>query len=155
MRGRRGMLGGLVLVAIGFAALLPALDARDAGSYLFVALGIAFAVAYWAGRQFVYLLPAATLIGFGLGLLIPGWFALPPEAALPIFLAALAAGLVVVFFLAPERRWVLVPAGLLALAAVLEVVFQVGLVTLAIQPLFVPIILIVLGAYLLVESRTR
>jgi hypothetical protein len=155
MPGRRGMLGGLVLVAIGVAVLLPALGARDAGSYLFVTLGIAFAIAYRMGRQYVYLVPAATLVGFGLGLLIPGWFALPAETASPIFLSSLAAGLVVVYLLAPERKWVLVPAGVIALVALLELFFRVSLVPSAIQPFFVPIILILVGTYLLVEPRTH
>ena len=91
---RRGVLGGAVLLAIGGAFLLPPLGVPNAGAYLFVALGVAFAVAWWVGarRQYVYLVPACVLIGFGLGLVIPTLFGLPADAAGPVFLGALAFG---------------------------------------------------------------
>ena len=55
---RRGVLGGAVLLAIGGAFLLPPLGVPNAGAYLFVALGVAFAAAWWVGaRQYVYLVP--------------------------------------------------------------------------------------------------
>src|SRR6266550_410673 len=69
---RRGILGGAVLLAIGLAFFLPPLGVPNAGAYLFVALGIAFAAAWWVGarRQYVYLVPACVLIGFGLARVI-------------------------------------------------------------------------------------
>jgi hypothetical protein len=102
---RRGVLGGAVLLAIGGAFLLPPLGVPNAGAYLFVALGIAFAAAWWVGaRQYVYLVPACVLIGFGLGLVIPTALNLPPDTAGPVFLGTLAGGVVAVFILAPIRR---------------------------------------------------
>src|SRR2546430_17709987 len=92
---RRGILGGAVLLAIGGAFLLPPLGVPNAGAYLFVALGLAFAAAWWVGaRQYVYLVPACVLIGFGLGLVIPTLFSLPPDMAGPVFLLNPARGLV-------------------------------------------------------------
>src|SRR2546423_15347106 len=83
---RRGVLGGAVLLAIGVAFFLPPLGVPNAGAYLFVALGIAFAAAWWRGaRQYVYLVPACVLIGFGLGLVIPALLNLPPDTAGPVF----------------------------------------------------------------------
>ena len=70
--GGRGILGGAVLLAVGFAVLLAvgfavllqAVGVADAGAYLFLFLGIAFALAYIAGtQQYVYLVPGATMIG--------------------------------------------------------------------------------------------
>src|SRR6266542_4163885 len=90
---RRGVLGGLVVFAVGFAFFLPAIRVPNSltGPVLFLALGGAFAAAYWLGyRQFVYLVPAAILIGVGAGLLIPALFDTGPLSA-PIFLGALAA----------------------------------------------------------------
>ena len=48
---RRGVLGGAVLVAIGGAFLLPPLGVPNAGAYLFVALGVALASAWWVGGR--------------------------------------------------------------------------------------------------------
>ena len=151
---RRGILGGAVLLAIGGAFLLPPLGVPNAGAYLFVALGLAFAAAWWVGaRQYVYLVPACVLIGFGLGLVIPALLDLPPDTAGPVFLGMLAAGLVAVFLLAPARRASLLLAGVLAVVAIADFFLQIALVPLALQPYFVPVILILVGLYLLVEPR--
>jgi len=150
---RRGVLGGAVLLAIGGAFLLPPLGVPNAGAYLFVALGIAFAAAWWVGarRQYVYLVPACVLIGFGLGLVIPELLSLPADTASPVFLGALAGGLVAVFLLAPSRRAPLVLAAIIAVVAVADLFLQIDLVPLALQPYFVPVVLIIVGVYLLVD----
>src|SRR2546430_6109887 len=110
---RRGILGGAILVAVGAPFLLQALGAANAPAYLFVALGAAFLAAWYVGtRQYVYMVPAAVLIGFGLGLVIPTWLPLPAEAAAPIFLGSLAVALAVVFLMYTDHRGLLVPAGL-------------------------------------------
>src|SRR5258708_12214516 len=99
--GGRGVLGGAVLLAVGFAVLLPPMGVRDAGAYLFLFLGVAFLIAYVAGtQQFVYLVPAATMIGFGLGLIIPTAFSLQAEPS-PIFLASLAPPFALIYLLPP------------------------------------------------------
>ncbi|MGH2492663.1 MAG: hypothetical protein ACRDF9_14290 [Candidatus Limnocylindria bacterium] len=147
---RRGILGGAILVAVGAPFLLQALSVANASAYLFVALGVAFLAAWYVGtRQYVYMVPAAVLIGFGLGLVIPTWLPLPADAAAPIFLGSLAVALAVVFLLYPEHRGLLVPAGLLALVAIADIV---GLhLPQEMQPFFVPIVLIAVGVYMLVE----
>ena len=152
---RRGVLGGAVLLAIGGAFLLPPLGVPNAGAYLFVALGIAFAAAWWVGarRQYVYLVPGCVLIGFGLGLVIPALLNLPPDTAGPVFLGTLAGGLVAVFLLAPARRAPLILAGVLAVVALADLFLQIDLVPIALQPYFVPVVLIIVGLYLLVEPR--
>jgi hypothetical protein len=152
---RRGVLGGAVLLAIGGAFVLPPLGVPNAGAYLFVALGVAFAAAWWVGarRQYVYLVPACVLLGFGLGLVIPALLGLPADAAGPVFLGTLAAGLVAVFVLAPERRAPLALAGIIAIVALADLFLQVDLVPLGMQPYFVPVVLIVVGLYLIVEPR--
>lgn len=147
---RRGILGGAVLVAVGAPFLLQALNVANSSAFLFVALGIAFLAAWFVGtRQYVYIVPAAVLIGFGLGLVIPTWLPLPEGAAAPIFLGSLAVALAVVFLLYPSHRGLLIPAGLLALVAIADVV---GLqLPQELQPFFVPIVLIAVGVYMLVE----
>ena len=147
---RRGILGGSILVAVGAPFLLQALSVANASAYLFVALGVAFLAAWYLGaRQYVYMVPAAVLIGFGLGLVIPTWLPLPTEAAAPIFLGSLAVALAVVFLLYPDHRGLLVPAGLLAVVAIAD---MVGLhLPREMQPFFVPIVLIAVGVYMLLE----
>jgi len=147
---RRGILGGAILVAVGAPFLLQALSVANASAYLFVALGIAFLAAWYVGtRQYVYMVPAAVLIGFGLGLVIPTWLPLPTEAAAPIFLGSLALAIAIVFLLYPDHRGLLVPSGLLAFVAIADVV---GLhLPQEMQPFFVPIVLIAVGVYMLVE----
>jgi hypothetical protein len=151
---RRGVLGGLVVFAVGFAFLLPALRIGNAGSVLFIALGAAFAAAYWLGyRQFVYLVPAAVMIGVGVGLLLPGVFELGRLAA-PIFFGALAASFVAVTLLAPDHRWPLIPAIPLAIIAVAGVVLGIDIAP-GLQPFLFPLLLMAVGGYLLVEPTSR
>jgi hypothetical protein len=147
---RRGILGGSILVAVGAPFLLQALNIANASAFLFVALGVAFLAAWYVGtRQYVYIVPAAVLIGFGLGLVIPTWLPLPADAAAPIFLASLAIALAIVFLLHPDHRGLLVPAGLLAIVAIADIA---GLhLPQEMQPFFVPIVLIAVGVYMLVE----
>src|SRR5919198_4823733 len=134
---RRGILGGAILLAVGAAFVLPPLGVPNAGAYLFVALGLAFATAWWIGpRPYVYLMPAGVLLGFGLGLVLPGVVALPPTSAGPVFLGMLALGLLAVFALAPQRRLPLIPAAVLAVVAVADLLLRVELVPATLQPYF-------------------
>lgn len=153
---RRGILGGSILVAVGAPFLLQAvapylnLSVPNAGAYLIFALGAAFLAAWYVGtRQYVYMVPAAVLIGFGLGLVIPTWLPLPTEAAAPIFLGSLAVALAIVFLFYRQHRGLLVPAGLLAIVAIADV-FGLHLPQ-EMQPFFVPTVLIAVGVYMLVE----
>lgn len=153
-RRRRGILGGAVLIAVGITYLLPTLGVPNATSYLFLALGAAFASAYFTGfSPYVYLVPAATLISFGTGLLIPGWLGLPPETVAPIFLASLTVGLVGVFVIRPNRRWPLVPAAILGVVTLAEIFRVATIIPPGLQPLFVPLILIAVGGYLILAPR--
>jgi hypothetical protein len=153
---RRGVLGGAVLVAVGMPFLLQALGVPNGSAYLFLALGLAFGAAWWLGtRQYVYLVPAAALVTFGLGLLLPSWLSLSGELAAPIFLGALAIGFTIVFLVDPGRKAPLIPAALLALVALLTLFGQGNLLPGWFQPMFVPLLFIALGIYLLAEPRTH
>jgi hypothetical protein len=152
---RRGVLGGAVLIAVGLPFLLQAIGVASASAYLFLALGLAFGLSWWRGtRPYVYLVPAAALISFGLGLLVPTWFAISNDLAAPIFLGALAAGFFVVFVSTPTRPAPLVPAVLLAITALLTLYGRGDLMPTWFQPMFVPLLFIALGVYLLVEKSS-
>jgi hypothetical protein len=144
-----------VLIAVGVPFLLQAVGIPSASAYLFLALGLAFGAAWALGsRQYVYLVPAAALITFGLGLIIPSWLALPNDLAAPIFLGALAVGFFLVFVSEPDRPAPLVPAVLLGIVALLTLYGRGDLMPSWFQPMFVPVLFIALGVYLLVEKRT-
>src|SRR5688572_15320729 len=147
---RRGILGGAVLVAVGVWSFVQALQVPNSGAYLFGALGIAFLAAWYVGsRQYVYIVPAAILLGFGLGILIPAWLSLPAGLEPTLFLGSLALALVVVFLMYRQHRGLLIPAALLAIVAIAD---QVGLqLPGAVQPYFVPLILLAVGIYMLAE----
>lgn len=154
--GRRGILGGSVLVAVGAPFLMQAVGVANASAYLFLALGLAFGAAWFLGtRQYVYLVPAAALITFGLGLVIPTWFNLSSDLAAPIFLGALAIGFFIVFLADPRRPAPLIPAVLLALVALLTLYGRGDILPAWFQPMFVPLLFIALGVYLLLERRTN
>jgi hypothetical protein len=153
--GGRGILGGAVLLAVGFGVLMQAMGVTDAGAYLFLFLGLAFAVAYAAGtRQYVYLVPASVMVGFGLGLIIPTAFGLQSHAS-GIFLAALAVSFLVIYLLSSSRRIPLALAAVLGIVALADIFTTVPIVPDALKPYFVPVILIVTGAYLILEPRTH
>ena len=151
---RRGVLGGLVVFAVGFAFLLQAIRIPNAGPVLFLALGSAFAAAYILGyRQFVYLVPGAVLLGLGVGLLLPALFDLG-RLGPPVFFGALAAAFIIATILAPDHRWPLVPAAPLALIAVASVVGGVDVLP-GLQPYILPVVLMLVGVYLLIEPTQR
>lgn len=148
------MIGGLVLVAVGGTFLLPPLQVENAISYLFLSLGVAFAVAYVEAMQpTVYLVPAAVLVAFGVGLLVPTWFGLPGDVRAASFLAALAIGFAGVYLARPRRRWPLVPAAILGAISMFELYGRGDVVPTALQPFMVPLILIAVGGYLIVVPR--
>ena len=151
---RRGVLGGLVVIALGVPFILQPLGVPNAASYLFIAMGLAFLISYLRGRQYVYLIPMVTLISFGVALLLPTWITIRSESAAPAFVGIIATGFVVAFALAPRHRWPLVPAVLLGIAAAARFVTGASLIPAPLEPFLVPVVLIGVGAYLLAEPRT-
>ena len=151
---RRGVLGGLVVIALGVPFVLQPLGVPNAASYLFIAMGVAFLISYVRGRQYVYLIPMVTLVSFGVALLLPTWIAMRPETAAPAFVGVIAIGFVVAFAVSPQHRWPLVPAVLLGLVAAGRLVTGTSFIPTSIEPYLVPFVLIAVGAYLLAERQT-
>jgi CheY-like chemotaxis protein len=149
---RRGVLGGRVVVAMGIPFILQPLGVPNAASYLFVAMGGAFLISYLRGHQYVYLIPMVTLTSFGVALLLPTWIVLRPEAVAPAFVGIIALGFLVAFGLAPDRRWPLIPAGLLGIVSAARLVTGWSPVPGPLEPFLVPFVLVAVGLYLLVEK---
>lgn len=152
----RGIFPAAVLIAVSVVFLLQALGLPNVGSILFIALGLAFVAPYLVGaerRRHMFLLPAGVLVGMGVGLLLPATFA--PLAVFPVatFLASLATGLGLVYAVAPDRRWPLIPAAILAALAILQVFGYTALVPELVRPYVVPLLLLAIGLYTLLEPR--
>lgn len=148
----RGILAGAVLVAIGLTFLLQALRLPFVGPLLFVALGIAFAIPYAQDRsRYVYLVPAAVLLGIGLGLLVPDLLG-AQQAAGRLFLIAMTLAFAAVYLIEPSRRWPLAPALVFGVLAVLEFFGVASFIPDVARPFVVPVLLIAVGAYLLLPD---
>lgn len=150
---RRGVLGGLVVVALGVPFVLQPLGVPNAASYLFLSMGAAFLIAYLRGHQYVYLIPMVTLCSFGLALLLPTWIYIRPDAIAPAFVGVIALGFLVAFALAPQRRWPLVPAVLLGSVAATRLATGASPIPAPLEPYLVPVVLIGVGLYLLAERQ--
>jgi CheY-like chemotaxis protein len=148
----RGVLGGLVVIAMGVPFLLQQLGVPNAASFLFVTMGAAFLAAYLRGRQYVYLIPTVTLSSFGVALLLPTWFVLRREVVGPLFVGTVALGFVVAFAVAPRKRWPLIPAALLGAAALTRLVSGSSLLPANLEPFLVPVALVAVGGYLLIDQ---
>ena len=151
---RRGVLGGLVVIALGVPFVLQQLGVPNGASYLFITMGVAFLISYLRGRQYVYLIPMATLTSFGVGLLLPTWIVMRPDAVAPAYVGVVAIGFLVAFALAPAHRWPLVPAVLLGIVAAGHLVTSASVIPASLEPFLVPIVLIAVGAFLLAEPKS-
>jgi CheY-like chemotaxis protein len=152
-RPRRGVLGGLVVIAMGLPFVLQPLGVPNAASYLFIAMGLAFLISFVRGRQYVYLIPMVTLTSFGIALLLPTWVTMRPETVAPAFVAIVALGFLAAFVLVPARRWPLIPASLLGIVAAIRFVTGSSPIPAPLEPFLVPIVLVGVGLYLLVEKQ--
>ena len=150
---RRGVLGGLVVIAMGLPFVLQPLGVPNAASYLFIAMGLAFLISFVRGRQYVYLIPMVTLSSFGIALLLPTWVTMRPETVAPAFVAIVALGFLSAFVLVPTRRWPLIPAGLLGLVAAIRLITGSSPIPAPLEPFLVPIVLVGVGLYLLIERQ--
>ena len=150
---RRGVLGGLVVIAMGLPFVLQPLGVPNAASYLFIAMGLAFLISFVRGRQYVYLIPMVTLSSFGIALLLPTWITMRPETVAPAFVAIVALGFLSAFILVPVRRWPLIPASVLGLVAAARLVTGSSPIPAPLEPFLVPIVLVGVGLYLLIERQ--
>jgi hypothetical protein len=158
IRSRRGFVGGIILVLAGILSLLP-----NVQLYLAVVAG-AFVLSGLYFRKNGLVIPGGILTGLAVGIaLVEGPFR---QVADPyrggIVLLALAGGFVLVSILSAvisalsggNRRWMvwpLIPAGFMALTDVLLFTGNLRLLERVGQSW--PIIMIVLGIYLILRRR--
>ena len=138
------LIGGGVLFLFAQLGLFPGF-----GSIVLLLLGGVFLYAYFttkAAYRLGFLIPGAILTGLGVGVLLenaPLVGDLFGGGIVPLFLGL---GFVLIWFLERSHWWALIPGGVLVLAS-LSSILQIGALW--------PVVLIVLGVYLLYEQSRR
>ena len=155
-KNRAGWIGGIVLIAIGVFLFLNQVLKVDLGIYFPLALGVVFLVWGAATRRIGLLIPGGIVAGIGVGaLLVEG---IGPNYAEPasggLFLLAFAGGwglitLASALFTPHVAWWPLIPGGILAVIGAALLAGSTGLKFLEYLGMGWPVILIILGVYLL------
>ncbi len=149
-----GWLPGVILIAVGvtlFAVQLLQLDA----DVIVLVIGLVFATVYVATRRYGLLIPAGVLTGLGAGILLEDFGVRGEPVVLGLglgFLAIYGADALSRGARAPGRWWPLVPGSILTVIAGAESTFGAEGARLIEQGW--PILLIVVGAWLLLRRRT-
>ena len=155
-QGRRGALGGLILVAIGVSALF-ATWLPGGGAWLFLGLGSAFLLARILVGRSGYAVPAGILLGFGTFVLLTeaGYVIGPATGGL--FFICLGVGFLASYAIAarPEAVWPILPGlVLIGFGAFVEAsTFGAPFVGFWGLAQFWPLILVAIGAWLLFRER--
>lgn len=153
---RDGVLGGLILIALGLAALggnwFPA-----SGAWLFLGLGGAFLIARVLTGRRGYAVPAGLLLAFGSFVWLTETGAVADSGAGGLFFVLLGLGFLAVFAIAarPESVWPIVPgAMLIAFGGFLQgALFGVPVDRFWWLAPYWPVSLLALGAWLLMRDR--
>lgn len=150
-----GWLPGVILIAVGltlFAVQLLDLD----GSVIVLVSGLIFATAFATTRRYALLIPAGILSGLGIGILLENEGLMGEPVALGLglgFLAIYAVDLLTTGAREPGRWWPLIPGGILTIIAAAESTFGPEGARLIERGW--PVLLILVGAWLLVRGRVR
>jgi len=154
--------GGLLLVAIGLLVLLTNIAPfRDLGFMILPVLGVCFLVwGFYTGR-FGFIIPGCILSGLGIGVVLTQSLVNlnSPASGAPVVLG-LAAGflgisLLGLYFERQRVWWPLIPGGILGLVGVLMLLGDTGLQALTWLGTIWPVILVVIGLYILFVPRRR
>lgn len=160
---RRGgpWVAGVILICVGlFLLLAQYAKLEEAGQYFLPALGVAFLAWGAATRNVGLLIPGGILGGIGVGaMLIEGPFAhLGDEAKGGIFLLSFGLGwglitLLSAIFTPKAHWWPLIPGGVMVVVGGALLVSGVAPGVLAVLGNIWPIILILVGLWLIVRWR--
>jgi hypothetical protein len=143
---------GILLTAIGLVAAATFL-VPDVGQYAALAVGLTCLALFAGTREYGFAVPAGIVTGIGIGLALVG--VVPEEWVAPTILMSLAIGFVGSWVLglvavpSTSHAWPFIPAGILALAALVVATGQpeaIVYVQLAVAAVFI-------GAGILVVAR--
>ncbi len=161
-RRRSALIGGALLIAIGVLTLLAQLGILENLDVLFLPiLGALFLIWGLSTRTFGLVIPGGVLGGIGLGI----WLLRGPlaDAAEPVqgagFMFAFAAGWGLIALLSritadTPQWWPLIPGGIMAAIGGLLLAGETGTRILELSGYFWPVLLIVLGLWILWRRRS-
>ena len=149
-----GLVAGLVIAGIGLFFLAGQLE-PDIGRYVTMFIGLALLAVFVVTRQYGFLVPGSILTGVGIGIVLDS--AASGEAESGVMMLALAGGFLgiwvigSIYRLAENHWWPLIPGGILTLIGLVQLTRTDVAGALRLWP----VILIVLGAFLLAKAITR
>ena len=149
-----GLVAGLVIAGIGLFFLAGQLE-PDIGRFVTMFIGLALLAVFVVTRQYGFLVPGSILTGVGIGIVLDS--AASGEAESGVMMLALAGGFLgiwvigSIYRLSENHWWPLIPGGILTLIGMV----QLTRTDLAGALRLWPVILIVLGAFLLAKAITR
>ena len=149
-----GLVAGLVIAGIGLFFLAGQLE-PDIGRFVTMFIGLALLSVFVVTREYGFLVPGSILTGVGIGIVLDS--AASGEAESGVMMLALAGGFLgiwvigSIYRLSENHWWPLIPGGILTLIGLVQLTRTDVAGALRLWP----VILIVLGAFLLAKAITR
>jgi hypothetical protein len=149
-----GLVAGLVIAGIGLFFLAGQLE-PDIGRFVTMFIGLALLAVFVVTRQYGFLVPGSILTGIGIGIVLDG--AASGQAEAGVMMLALAGGFLgiwvigSIYRLSENHWWPLIPGGILTLIGMVQVTQTDVAGALRLWP----VVLIVLGAFLLAKALDR
>ena len=149
-----GLVAGLVIASIGLFFLAGQLE-PDIGRFVTMFIGLALLAVFVVTREYGFLVPGSILTGVGIGIVLDG--AASGQAEAGVMMLALAGGFLgiwvigSIYRLSENHWWPLIPGGILTLIGMVQLTQTDVAGALRLWP----VVLIVLGAFLLAKAITR
>lgn len=148
-----GLVAGLVIAGIGLFFLAGQLE-PDIGRFVTMFIGLALLAVFVVSREYGFLVPGSILTGVGIGIVLES---ASGQAQSGVMMLALAGGFLGIWVIGSIYRlpqnhwWPLIPGGILTLIGLV----QMTRTDIAGALRLWPIVLIVLGAFVLAKAITR
>ncbi len=149
-----GLVAGLVIAGIGLFFLAGQLE-PDIGRFVTLFIGLALLAVFVVRREYGFLVPGSILTGVGIGIVLDS--AASGEAESGVMMLAIAGGFLGIWVIGSLYRlpqnhwWPLIPGGILTLIGLVQLTRTDVAGALRLWP----VILIILGAFLLAKAITR
>jgi hypothetical protein len=150
---------GIALILIGLLILAAQLfDLPSMGQLFLPALGMVFLVWGLLSRSGGLLIPGGVLTGIGVGVYLMDVLPLTDTAQPGVFMLSFGGGFALISLLSalftPDKHWwALIPGAIMALIGGALLIGGTALTVLEIVGTYWPVVLIVLGAYILLKRR--
>ncbi len=149
-----GLVAGLVIAGIGLFFLAGQLE-PNIGRFVTMFIGLALLAVFVVTREYGFLVPGSILTGVGIGIVLDS--AATGEAESGVMMLAIAGGFLGIWVLGSLYRlpqnhwWPLIPGGILTLIGLVQMTRTDVAGALRLWP----VILIVIGAFVLAKAITR